>query len=119
MSKKTKRQQLIEDMRERYERLGTYRAVESELEEQYGESGSCALIAQVVAGAWSPKLARITGLTRRRIRLVADCDEELRDAIGLQCEALEMTRGEFIEYMFSEWFYDAFAYDWREDWKEE
>jgi len=102
MASKVKRQRLIEDMTERYKRLGTYRAVASEL----GEGISFSLVQQVVEyGAWSPTLARAAGIEKSRSKLSGDVPKYIRKEIREHFRAIDpnMTNGTMIELMWLFW----------------
>jgi len=109
MPEKTKLERLIEDTEERYKRLGTYRAVATELDDKV----SCALIRDVrINGVWSAKLARVVGIEPKRTRFAADCSVGMQRAIRKQGKLIDATNGEMLELMFQAWWYQEFAEYW-------
>ena len=101
MTSRIKQQQLVEDMTERYKRLGTYRAVAGELDNKF----SCALIQQVVEHKkYSPGLAKLVGIQTVDVRWSPRCTVELRDAINEECDRLDITHSVFLERLVEWWF---------------
>ena len=67
-----KKDELVRDIRERYDRLNSYRSVASEL----GDVVSCAMIRSIVRdGAWSPTVARKIWPAKKRNRVWMRTDD--------------------------------------------
>ena len=89
--------ELVLDIRERYDRLNSYRLVAQELDDVV----SFTMIRHIVIdGAWSPKVARQIGLMRRRVRLAADLDRiEQREALKRMASNQGKTWSEYCQWM--------------------